>query len=101
MKRMFGTVLLGIFLLACAPELPDETTEQKPDVTEEETPPAPGGPPPQDGSGKSGCDLYGTVVGEVNGRSIPVPVECNPYYFDKGDPPPEKLKPGKQFVNES
>lgn len=100
MKRMFGTVLLGMFLLACTPEFPDETTEQKPDVVEEETSPAPGAPPREDG-GRSGCDLYQTVVGEFNGMKVPVPVECDPYYFDKGDPPPEKLNPAKQFVNES
>lgn len=99
---MFGIVLLGLSFLACAPEVPDETTVQEPEVAQTEQPEHLSGPPStNDSSGKSGCDLYGTVENEVNGMKIPVPVECDPYYFDKGDPPPEKLNPVKQFVNES
>lgn len=98
MRGIIGSVLLAL-LLSCSVETPEETEEQKPEVVEEQTPkapePAPGEPD------RSGCELYGTTEGEVDGKRIPVPVECNPYWMDRGDPPPdEKLNPAKKFANE-
>lgn len=44
-------------------------------------------------SSPSGCQLYGpTVKSGPDGLPIIIPVECNPFYFDKGDPDPTRVE---------
>ncbi len=83
-------ICLLIFILGCLPEtdsLPNEESTDSPTQEEVDLP-----PPPEQEKSPGGCDSYNAIHGDVQGKVIVIPVECNPYWFDNGDPIEEFLK---------
>lgn len=89
--KMTMVGVLGLVLSGCLVQTtnPDEFQDSPVPPAERITIPAPntiGSPDP--------CASLLRVINLPDGRSlfVEVPVECNPYYIDRGDPPPESQK---------
>jgi hypothetical protein len=68
-----------------------EKSDQDPQIVEDETTDSVGYV--EDDGSPSGCQLYGpTVKSGPDGLPIIIPVECNQFYFDKGDPDPTRVE---------
>lgn len=85
--RTFLRLVLPIVLVACGPA--DEQAEGSASGTSTDSPAASYWD--EYGGSTSACDRQRSKV-TLDGRTFDVPALCNPYWMDKGDPPPDRTQ---------
>lgn len=96
MDKLF---FLALFVCSCVAPVED-TSENETDSEDSKESPGYSSDYPKDSGPYDSCYSYHSSVvlegPDGESRNVKIPAECNPYYFDKGDPSPDD-KPSNKF----